>query len=118
MPTLRVLVVDDEPLILDTIARALGNQGHEVHTADNPFTALELFKSTKPCFDLLISDVRMPVMCGPELAQRVTNLCPRCAILLMSGHAAPKDIPMGTVFLGKPFLIADLYRAAEEALAT
>jgi CheY-like chemotaxis protein len=77
-----------------------------------------LFKSTKPYFDLLISDVVMPVMRGAELAQRVTNLYPRCAILLVSGYLAPKDIPKRAVFLGKPFLIADLYRAVEKALAT
>jgi CheY-like chemotaxis protein len=118
MSTLRVLVVDDEPLILEMVASALRNLDYEVLTANDPITALELCKSTKPCFDLLVADVLMPVMSGPELAQRVTNLCPRSAVLLMSGHVALKNIPRGAVFLAKPFLIADLYRAVEKALAT
>jgi two-component system cell cycle sensor histidine kinase/response regulator CckA len=118
MLTVRVVVVDDEPLILGLIAATLREEGHEVHTADNALRALELFKGNEPGFDLLISDVLMPVMGGPELAQRVTKACPRCAILLMSGHCAPKDVPVGTVFLGKPFRTADLHRAVVKALAT
>ena len=114
----RVLVVDDEPAVLHLVAGALESRGYEVHTAGGPLAALDLVRKAKPCFDVLVSDVVMPEMCGPELARNVIRMCPRSAVVLMSGHIAGEGLPYGARFLSKPFLVSDLYRAVEMALAS
>src|ERR1039457_7362665 len=69
----RVLVVDDEPGVLRLVAMALVRWGYEVHTAPGPMQALQAVREL-PCFDLLVSDVIMPEMCGPELAKQIRAL--------------------------------------------
>lgn len=68
MATARILVVDDEPGVLNFVSKALLLRGHEVQVASSPVEALELAKAAEPCFDLLVSDVIMPeiLRCGTE----------------------------------------------------
>jgi DNA-binding NtrC family response regulator len=111
----RVLVVDDEPGVLRLVAMALVRWGYEVHTAPGPMQALQAVREL-PCFDLLVSDVIMPEMCGPELAKQIRALCPLSGVVLMSGHIACESLPEHTSFIGKPFAMADLYAVVERAL--
>src|ERR1039458_7773417 len=87
MATVKVLVVDDEPAVLSLVCKALSAQGYEVHAVSGPRQALELMQ-TAPCFDLVVSDVIMPEMCGPELVRRITKMCPTIAVVMMSGYLA------------------------------
>jgi two-component system cell cycle sensor histidine kinase/response regulator CckA len=112
----RVLVVDDEPAILRLVARALSQQGYEVHAAPHPVQALALAKAAIPCFDLVVSDVIMPEMCGPELVRNIKRICPATAILLMSAHIASEALPAYAAFIGKPFQMADLCSMVKRAL--
>ena len=112
----RILVVDDEPPILRMVSIALTSRGYEVESASHPHIALELMRRSNPVFDVLVSDVIMPEMCGPELARHMVQMCPRSAVVLMSGCITPEALPKGAVFISKPFVISDLYRAVEKAL--
>ena len=86
----RVLVVDDQKLIVDTIAEILGGAGFEVAVACDAWTALELAASFQP--DRLLSDVLMPGMNGVELAIAVRKMYPAVKILLFTGQTGISEI--------------------------
>ena len=112
----KVLVVDDDPFVLRFVADALSTRGCEVHTAYSPAQALELVKAM-PDFDLVLSDVIMPEMCGPELVWKIQQVCPTIAIVMMSGNTSGQDMPSGVRFISKPFPLVDLYSIVEKTLA-
>jgi len=112
----KVLVVDDEPAIVGLISTALSIRGYEVHAASHPKQALELAQAM-PCFDVVVSDVIMPEMCGPELVKRITGICPNTAVVMMSGYVAAEAIPERAAFIAKPFRLADLCSIVASVLA-
>lgn len=112
----KVLVVDDEPDVLGLVAAALSIRGFEVHAASSPRQALELVK-TMPVFDLLVSDVIMPEMCGPELVKKIAQICPTIAVVMMSAYIDCEELPRSAGFISKPFLLTDLYSVVEKTLA-
>lgn len=85
-----VLVVDDEPLVANTLALILKRAGYNALCAYDGPTALEIATSQSP--DLLISDVAMPVMNGVELALGIVSMTPECKVVLFSGHARSVDL--------------------------
>ena len=85
-----VLVVDDEPLVADSMAAILKLEGYAVVTAYSGLSALGMAIAMRPA--LLISDVAMPRMNGVELAIAVLANLPDCNVLLFSGHATHKDL--------------------------
>jgi CheY-like chemotaxis protein len=80
----RVLVVDDEMIIADTLVLILNSNGYHAQAAYSGEEAVELAGSVKP--DILISDVVMAGMSGVELAIYFSNYLPDCRIVLMSGN--------------------------------
>lgn len=89
-PPALVLIVDDEPSIVDTLALIFQAAGFATAAAYNGEDALEIAEFTPP--DLLLSDVVMPSMNGIELARRMIKLVPDCRILLLSGQAEAVDL--------------------------
>ena len=85
-----VLVVDDEPLVADTLSAILTRAGYSTITAYDGPTALELATDAPP--ELLISEVAMPQMNGVELALAMVDSIPTCRVLLFSGHATSGDL--------------------------
>jgi DNA-binding NtrC family response regulator len=85
-----VLVVDDEPLVADTLAAILMRAGYTVAKSYCGLKALELAQTTR--LSLLISDIAMPKMNGVDLALAVLESSPDCGVLLFSGHATAKDL--------------------------
>lgn len=85
-----VLVVDDEPLVADTLAMILTRAGYYAMRAYDAQSALEIASVQTP--DLLISDVAMPVMNGVELAVAMVSMAPECRVVLFSGHARSADL--------------------------
>jgi len=85
-----VMVVDDEPLVADTLAMILTHAGYRAVRAYDARTALEMASVRAP--DLLISDVAMPQMNGVELALGMVSMVPACKVVLFSGHARSVDL--------------------------
>ena len=111
---LRILVVDDLPIIRDVLQAQLVEDGHEVETAGDGKEALEILG--KGCFDVIITDQSMPGMTGEELAVVVKERCPKTAVILLTGFGGEDpetaDIAPGVdMILGKPATSVELRRA-------
>ncbi|MHB2018822.1 MAG: PAS domain S-box protein [Candidatus Xenobia bacterium] len=83
LPALRLLCIDDEPLIRDGLQTLLSTMGHFVVTASNGKEALELF--TPGQFDVVITDLGMPGLSGAEVAARVKRIAPLMPVILLTG---------------------------------
>ena len=119
----RILVVDDEKVIADTLSIILSKSGFETMTAYDAISATEIAADVIP--DLLISDVVMPGMSGIDLAILVRRTIPTCKILLFSGQAATVDLleearRQGHDFttLTKPVHPTDLLKRINESLTS
>lgn len=86
----RVLVVDDEQVIADTLSIILNKAGFEASPVYTGTAAVESARTIQP--DLIISDVIMPDMNGIEAAIQIRSFLPSCKILLFSGQAATADL--------------------------
>jgi CheY-like chemotaxis protein len=86
----KVLVVDDERVIADTLAIILNQNGFDASAVYTGTAAIERARSVRP--DLIISDVIMPDVNGIEAAITIRKLLPGCKILLFSGQAATADL--------------------------
>jgi CheY-like chemotaxis protein len=87
---LKVLVVDDEKLIADTVCEILKGAGFDVVAAYDGWTALEVARRFRP--DHLLSDVLMPKMNGVDLAITIQQMYPTARIVLFSGQAGISEI--------------------------
>jgi CheY-like chemotaxis protein len=89
-PAPRVLVVDDEKVIADTIVQILNRDGFIAEAAYGGEEAIE--RARRHCPDLVLSDVLMPQIDGVETAIAIRNNCPDTRIILFSGQAATVEI--------------------------
>lgn len=117
----RILITEDEDTLRMFVARALRLDGHETHEAGDGAEGLE--KLADGPFDLLLSDIRMPVMDGIELAHQASSQFPDLKILLMTGYADQReradDLSAKIIdVVQKPFALPDIRRAVAAALAT
>jgi CheY-like chemotaxis protein len=88
--SIRLLVVDDERLIADTLKMILDNSGYETRVAYSGESAVEMARDFQP--DMLITDVIMPGMTGIEAAILLLTTLPSCKVLLVSGHMATTEL--------------------------
>ena len=119
----RVLIADDEESMRTLVARAIAMDGHETVTAEDGAEALEILTRDKGAFDLLLTDIQMPVMDGIALALAAARDYPRLIILLMTGFADQRERASGLdaiVYdvITKPFAVADIRTAVADALAS
>ena len=118
----RVLIADDEEAMRSLVARALAMDGHETVTAEDGAEALEILIRDHGAFDLLLTDIKMPVMDGIALALAAARDFPDLKILLMTGFADQRERASGLNaivhdLITKPFSVADIRTAATDALA-
>ncbi len=118
----RVLIADDEEPIRSLVARALAMDGYATVTAEDGAEALEILIGDRGAFDLLLTDIKMPVMDGVALALAAARDFPHLKILLMTGFADQRERASGLNaivhdVITKPFSVADIRRAAADALA-
>ena len=117
----RILVAEDEETVRELVTRALTQDGHEVEAVADGAAALEKLAASEP-FELLLSDIRMPVMDGIALALSAARDFPRVTIVLMTGYAGERDRALGIDELVhdivlKPFSLSDLKQRLRDALA-
>lgn len=107
----RVLVVDDDPLVADSIRRMLEFDGHKVEVVGSAAEALALFSERS--FDLAMVDYEMPKMKGDQLAQAIKAVAPDQPVVMFTGYAeallsVPTEVPGVDLLLGKPFNLEEL----------
>src|SRR5476649_1371904 len=87
----RILVAEDDDTLRDLIVRALNDDGHELTVATDGVAALEALNRQNSKFDLLLTDVKIPVMDGIALALAAGRDHPEVAIMLMTGFADQRE---------------------------
>lgn len=118
----RILVAEDDENVRAFVTRALEMSGHDVTDASDGGLALEIANEQNGNFDLLVSDIKMPVMDGIALALAIGAQYPAMTILLMTGFADQRERAHGLDaliydVLGKPFSLAQLIEKVDDALA-
>jgi two-component system cell cycle response regulator CpdR len=118
----RVLIADDEESMRLLVARAIALDGHATVTAEDGAEALEILSREPDAFDLLLTDIQMPVMDGIALALTAARDFPDLTILLMTGFADQRERTHGLSaivhdVITKPFSVAEIRAAVAVALS-
>jgi two-component system, cell cycle response regulator CpdR len=118
----RILIAEDEDALRALCTRALASEGHEVKSACDGSEALDLLAGEQGSFDLLLTDIRMPIMDGIALALAAARDFPDLTILLMTGYADQRERAHGLDaiihdVIAKPFTVGTLRATINEALA-
>ena len=118
----RILLAEDDDNVRAFVCRALGSAGHEVTECEDGGLAAEAMQAAQGAFDLLLSDIKMPVMDGIALALAVGAAWPEVTIVLMTGFADQRERAHGLETLvydviPKPFSLTQLMRKVDDALA-
>ena len=119
----RVLIDDDEESMRTLVARAIAMDGHEIVTAQDGAEALDILTRENGAFDLLLTDIQMPIMDGIALALSAARDYPDLVILLMTGFAHQRERASNLQAIAhdvitKPFSVADIRTAVADALAS
>ncbi|WP_395816519.1 response regulator [Devosia sp.] len=117
----KILIAEDDENVRQFVARALAHAGHTVTEAEDGGLAAEILEEQQGAFDLLLSDIKMPVMDGIALALTAASSFPDLTIVLMSGFADQRERAHGLEALiydviPKPFTLQDLMQKVEDAL--
>jgi PAS domain S-box-containing protein len=116
-----VLVVEDSPEVRALVVELLAGRGHFVLQAGNADEAMEVAARHPSTIDLLITDIVMPRMSGPQMAAQLAASRPALAVLYMSGYANDSIVHHGVLdsgvdFIAKPFTLDDLVWKVERIL--
>ena len=108
-----ILVVEDDDAVTNVLKSVLQGNGYTVHTADDGENALQLIANQNLKFDLLLTDVVMPRMSGPELVARLRGTLPQLKVLYISGYTSSSltdfgNIKEGINLIHKPVSAQDL----------
>ena len=118
----RILVAEDDEPVRALVARALLENGHDVMTVPDGAAALDMLIQEQGRFDLLLADIKMPVMDGIALALATARDYPDVTILLMTGYADQRERAHGLEALihdviVKPLSVEGIRAAVDKALA-
>lgn len=117
-----ILIVEDDDSVRTFTARALAAAGHSVDTAADGEDGLERIAGCSGAYDLVLSDIRMPVMDGIEMAKKAAYAYPGLKILLMTGYAEQRERAeeLSTIVVDvvqKPFTLAQIRQGVARAIA-
>lgn len=117
-----ILAVDDDAAVLELVDNVLRTAGYNVLLADGGWNAIQTFESSREPVQLLLTDVIMPDLTGPVVAERLRARRPDLQVLFISGfHDA--DLVQhfvtrkGFTLLPKPFTVSSLLRSVQESLS-
>jgi two-component system cell cycle sensor histidine kinase/response regulator CckA len=113
-----ILVVDDHESLLNSVVAVLEHANFRVLSADSGANAIKLAAKTGGRIDLLLSDVDMPNMSGPDLGEALKKTRPDLHVMLMSGGASGNLLVLnyGWAFIQKPFIAAKLVEMVTDVL--
>ncbi len=119
---MRILLTEDDDSVRAFVSRALQLDGHDVETACHGVEALERLTQNEGSFDLLVTDVKMPIMDGIALAHEAAGHWPGLPILLMTGFADQRERAQDLAdvirdVVTKPFTLQQIREAVSEAVA-
>ncbi len=122
MSPARILLVEDEPPLLQLIEKYLQRLGFEVETHLKSFEALRSFEAAPDRYSLVIADLGMPDMPGDKLLARMLEIRPELRILVCSGSPffienLPASLQSHVAFLQKPFMPRMLADAVQQLMA-
>ncbi|MDG1205394.1 MAG: response regulator [Pseudomonadales bacterium] len=109
---MNILIVDDQPNVVKALARVLRKPGIHITGVDSAEKALS--KMLKEDYDMVISDLKMPVMDGIDFLSVVSELYPAVKQILLSGHAGPKELKNAInqcsieQFISKPWSVEEM----------
>ena len=117
----RVLLVEDEPLVRKLLEQLLTRAGYQVSASLGSDSALELVKGSRP-FNIIVTDVVMPGLSGPQLAARIEEACGITPTIFMSGYTEDPAMRASALkphqrFMSKPFAPEELLTAIRALLA-
>jgi two-component system, NtrC family, response regulator HydG len=117
----RILVVDDEAAVRDSLREWLRKDGHDVDTAQDASAALEALQANEAAYDVVLLDIKMPGMDGMELQERIHSFAPEVVIVMITAYAAVdtavRALKSGAFdYLTKPFDPDQLSRLVANAL--
>lgn len=117
----RILVVEDDEIILKYVTKTLIKNGYKILSAKNSIQALKIFKKVYGDIDLLFSDVILPGGSGVKLVEKLLKLKPNLPVLLSSGYSDPKSQltciqKKGYRYIEKPYKISDLLKTIREVM--
>jgi CheY-like chemotaxis protein len=115
-PRRRILVVDDDPTIRNILVQVLRLQGYEVEAASNGAEALEQWSGDSKRFDVLITDLMMPLMTGKELIERVRAVQPDIRVICLSATYSDTWLDLSALFVPKPFSLRGIVALVNSAL--
>jgi len=116
-----ILLVDDEPIVRNSITEILQLKGYDVLQAENGRRALEIYEAEGSKIDLILLDMTMPVLTGMETLQRIREQDSQLPVILLSGYGEEQIDnqtmeTLNTRFLKKPFKVDILLQNIEEIL--
>ncbi len=117
-----ILAVDDDRQVLELLSASLRNAGYHVLPADSGWNAVETYEKSAGPVSLLLTDVIMPDLTGPVLAERLRARQPDLPVLFISGFHDAELVQRfvtlkGFRLLSKPFTVSALLRVVEQALS-
>src|ERR1700690_700657 len=122
MPGATILAVDDDVAVLGLLEHALWGAGYRVLPAGNGWSAIAAFESSTERVDLLLTDVIMPDLTGPVVAERLCSRQPGLQVLFISGFHDADLVQRfvtrkGFALLPKPFTVDGLLRVVKDSLS-
>ena len=120
-PVATILLVEDEPAILAACQRMLEREGHTILAARDGAEALRIAGVHLGKIDLVVTDVDLPTLSGPELYERLRPYRPNARVLYMSGYGVDESVRRGVLddgarVLAKPFTFEELVSAVRSIL--
>ncbi len=118
---MKILIVDDDAIVVQSCIRILHQEGMEIHVADTVEAGEQLLldKGLAAAFDLLLTDVKMPGQDGFEMIRRARKIQPDISIIMMTGYLTPETMEKGRRYgagnyIAKPFTPDELVDAVRK----